>query len=218
MGKAAGWPPSSKATSCKALSLSSGLGSRSPKQTWSHMPGTCRQLVKDKRWSASTSSTNKCRIARIMVVLASEAEVHVSPFRVIPKKSNLNKWCLIVNLSSPKDHRIYDAISLELSFLNYVTVNKVVSHNMQLGRGAVMTKIDVKQAYKNIPVHPADSLVLGMRWADKTYVDRTLLFGLRSAPLIFLAVEDGIQWMMEQKRVMWVKHYVNDFITVGATH
>ena len=78
-----------------------------------------------------------------------------------------------------------------------------------------MAKMNVKHAYRNIPVHPADSRLLGMKWASKTYIDRVLPFGLRSAPLIFSAVADALQWMMEQRGATWVRHYVDDFITVG---
>ena len=39
----------------------------------------------------------------------------------------------------------------------------MVSH---LSRGALMAKFDVEAAYLNIPVHPADQFLLGMKWQD----------------------------------------------------
>ena len=45
-----------------------------------------------------------------------------------------------------------------------------------------MTKMDIMHAYRNVPVHPEDRLLLGMMWEGKVYVDKTLPFGLRSAP------------------------------------
>ena len=137
--------------------------------------------------------------------------------RVTPKKSNPHKWRLIVDLSSPEGHSVNDGISKELVSLHYVTVDEVMAHIAELGKGSSIAKMDIKQAYRNIPVHPADSLLLGMKWADKIYVDRVLPFGLRSAPLIFSAVADGLQWAMEERGVTWVKHYVDDFIAVGET-
>ena len=47
------------------------------------------------------------------------------------------------------------------------------------------------------------------------YVDKTLPFGLRSAPLIFTAVADALMWMMQQRGVSIVDHYLDDFITLG---
>ena len=45
--------------------------------------------------------------------------------------------------------------------------------------------MDVKQAYRNIPVHPDDRIYLGMQWDNLVYVDSVLTFGLCSAPLLF---------------------------------
>ena len=54
-----------------------------------------------------------------------------------------------------------------------------------------------------------------MRWEGKVHVDKTLPFGLRSAPLIFSAVADALAWIMKQKGVSFVDHYIDDFVTVG---
>ena len=50
------------------------------------------------------------------------------------------------------------------------------------------------------------------------FVDMVLPFGLRSAPLLFTAVADALQWVMQQRWVSWVDHihYIDDFITKGA--
>ena len=55
------------------------------------------------------------------------------------------------------------------------------------------SKIDIKSAYRIVPVHPEDRPLLGMRWQGKIYVDATLPFGLRSAPKIFNALADAAQ-------------------------
>ena len=52
-----------------------------------------------------------------------------------------------------------------------------------------------------VPVNPTDRWLLGMRWKDQVFVDKTLLFGLRSAPFIFSAVADALAWIMKQRGV-----------------
>ncbi len=47
------------------------------------------------------------------------------------------------------------------------------------------------------------------------YIDKVLPFGLRSAPLIFAAVADALQWMMVQNGTTFVDHYLDDLVTVG---
>ena len=82
--------------------------------------------------------------------------------------------------------------------------------------GALLAKMDVKQAFRNIPVHPADRACLGMLWEDTLHIDAILPFGLRSAPLLFSAVADALQWIMMRRGVRLLFHYIDDFMTVGA--
>ena len=56
----------------------------------------------------------------------------------------------------------------------------------------MLAKMDIKKADRNIPIHPSDRIYLGMRWNGSIYVDTVLPFGLRSAPLLFSAVADGL--------------------------
>ena len=58
---------------------------------------------------------------------------------------------------------------------------------------------DVKEAYHNIPVHPEDQCLLGVQWEGVVYVDKVLPFGLRSAPLTFLAIADAAQSILHQR-------------------
>lgn len=47
-------------------------------------------------------------------------------------------------------------------------------------------------------------------------MDVALPFGLHSAPLLFTAVADALQWIMRERGVDWVDHYIDDYITMGA--
>ena len=48
------------------------------------------------------------------------------------------------------------------------------------------------------------------------YVDPMLPFGLRSAPKIFNAVADALEWGVRQQGVEHIFHYLDDFIVIGA--
>ena len=124
-------------------------------------------------------------------------QVHINRFGVIPK-SQPGKWRIITDLSYPQGASVNDGISQELASLSYITVDRVSSQIMQLGGGSLMAKVDIRSAYRLIPVHPADRRVLGVLWKEKLYVDTMLPFGLRSAPKIFTAVADAIEWCVRQ--------------------
>jgi len=68
-----------------------------------------------------------------------------------------------------------------------------------LGKGSLIAKIDIKAAYRLIPVVPKDRLCLGMKWEEKIYNDAMLPFGLKSAPKIFNAVADALEWCVIKK-------------------
>ena len=42
---------------------------------------------------------------------------------------------------------------------------------------------------------------MGFRWRGALYIDSMLLFGLRSAPIIFTAVADALEWIFRQRSV-----------------
>ena len=52
--------------------------------------------------------------------------------------------------------------------MSYITVDKVAATALALGRGAMIAKIDIKSAYRLIPVYPGDRKWLGMKWDNKT--------------------------------------------------
>ena len=68
---------------------------------------------------------------------------------------------------------------------------------LELGVNAYTAKLDIKQAYRNMPVHPQDWWLLGMQWQGQHYIDTVLPFGLRSPPKIFCAISDGLKWVLQ---------------------
>jgi len=63
---------------------------------------------------------------------------------------------------------------------------------LALSRGAQMVKFDVQGAFRTVPVHPHVRWLLGMSWERRTYVDKVLPFGLRSAPAIYNAITEAL--------------------------
>ena len=85
--------------------------------------------------------------------------------------------------------------------------------------GSTLAKLDIKSAYRNIPVHPGDRHLLGMRWQDRLFVDACLPFGLRSSPKIFSATADALEWVIANESRdfgEFVLHYLDDFFFGGS--
>ena len=121
-----------------------------------------------------------------------------------------------MDLSSPSGLSVNDGITKELCSLRYASLDLTAAKVAELGPGALLAKMDICQAYRNIPVAPEDKPLLGLKWNGHTYVDQVLPFDLRSAPMIFSAIADGLLWIIKKKGVSWAIHYIDDFLTIGA--
>ena len=141
--------------------------------------------------------------------------VQVSPFGVIPKGHTPGKWRLIVDLSSPTGNSVNDGIAPDSCSLSYISVDDISGVIVSVGKGALLAKVDIKSAYRIMPVHPEDRPLLGMQWKGELYVDTCLPFGLRSAPRIFTAVADMLEWCAKEQGVTHLFHYLDDYITIG---
>ena len=161
--------------------------------------------------------TTECQAGRVLGPFSAPpiSRLQTNSFGVIPKRHQPGKWRLILDLSSPDGHSVNDGIGSEACTLNYISVQDVAGEVARRGRGSLLAKTDVKQAYRQIPVHPDDRHLLGMTWRGGSYIDAVLPFGLRSAPLIFSAVGDAIEWITKARGVAYAVHYIDDFIVVG---
>ena len=117
--------------------------------------------------------------------------VQVNRMGAVPK-STPGKYRLIVDLSYPEGQSVNSRISEALCSLSYVSVEGAAQIMLRLGRGALLAKVDIRNAYRNIPVHPDDRWLLGLSWKGDIFIDTVLPFGLRSAPKIFNSVADAL--------------------------
>ena len=108
-----------------------------------------------------------------------------------------------------------DGIPKELCSLKYITIDDAISYIVRLGPGTHLAKIDIKSAFRLLPVHAADRHLLGMQWKGAVFIDTCLPFGLRSAPKLFNTLADLLAWIMEQHGVQPLLHYLDDFLTIG---
>ena len=156
------------------------------------------------------------RLVQVQPPLSSS--IHISRMGVIPKKHQPGKWRLIVDLSSPTGASINDFVDPGLCSLSYASVEDAAAFVFRAGKGALLAKLDIKSAYRNVPVHPEDHHLLGICWQGKTFVDTCLPFGLRSAPKVFNATADALEWIIVNQGgslVEFILHYLDDFLFGG---
>ena len=97
--------------------------------------------------------------------------IQISSFGVIPRKGQPGEWHLLVDLSSPQGSSVNDGINPDEFSMHYIKLEQIISMVAKHGLGAVMAKVDVEAAYRNIAVHPEDQYLLGMKWQGHFFVD-----------------------------------------------
>ena len=162
--------------------------------------------------------SQECTAGRVLGPLppSTAQNIHTNRFGVIPKKRQPGKWRLILDLSFPPGQSVNDGISKDSCSLQFTTVDDAARLIAQLGRGTLLAKIDIAQAYRNVPVHPSECHLLGMSWKGSIFIDTALPFGLRSAPKIFCAISDTLEWVLLQEGITNSLHYIDDFLTAGS--
>ena len=98
--------------------------------------------------------------------------------------------------------------------MSYITVQDAIQEITKLGKGALLAKLDIKDAYRMVPVHPTDRHLLGIQWQGATYINGVLPFGLCSAPKIFNSIADLLQWIIIDHCHIFVIHYLDDFLLI----
>ena len=156
----------------------------------------------------------ECRLGRVAgpISVLSSLQLQVSSFGVKPKLGQPN---MILDLSGPEGRSVNDGIDRATCSLSYMTVDDIAAVVIQFGRGTWIAKSDIAHAYRQGPVHPHDRPLLGMVWRGRYFVDCTLPFRLHSAPLIFSAVAEALEWVARSKGAQRLFHYIDDFIFVG---
>ena len=133
---------------------------------------------------------------------------------VVPKKSG--KWRMIQHLSAPQGSSVNDHIRSEDFPVHYSSVDDAIACLIHLGPGALMAKIDLKSAFRMIPVRRADWELLGIHWQGSYYVDTCLPFGLRSAPYLFNQYAEALHWILQNNyQLSHLIHYLDDYLLMG---
>ena len=145
--------------------------------------------------------------------LSNGQAVQINRVGMVPKGHNAGRWRLITDLSYPPGRSVNDGIDPGLCSLEYTSVDTIAGIIVALGQEA---KIDMKSAYRLVPVHPDDRPLLACKWEGQVFVDSALPFGLRLAPKIFTAVADVIEWCFCEAGVRFVDHYLDDYIILGT--
>ena len=135
---------------------------------------------------------------------------HCSPIGSAPKKDGSVR--LIMDLSQPHGASINDFISKDQFSCEYSHFDEATDLINKLGKGTLMCKLDIKHAYRLLPVRPDQWHHLCYFWEGNYYVDLVLPFGLRSSGSIFNLFAKLVRWIVQHHyNIQNIINYSDDF-------
>ena len=143
----------------------------------------------------------------------------VSPLNTVPKSSDERR--VIVDLSWPLGRgSVNSGISKELYLeekieTHYASVEQICNMVLHIGPGAVIYKRDLRRAYRQFPVDPADYYLLGYFWKDQYYFDTVLAMGQRNAGAGCSRITNAIMHIHSERGYAGAS-YLDDLI--GVSH
>lgn len=149
-------------------------------------------------------------------IISTSKPIIVSALGAVPKPDS-DDLRIIHDCSMPPGKGVNSYIDIEKQ--KFQTIDDAVK---RIRRGCFLAKVDLRHAYRSVPVHPSNYKALGLKWKFKghtkfTYLmDTRLPFGGRSAPGIFHRITQAVRRMMLRRGFVLVV-YLDDFLVIGLT-
>ena len=104
------------------------------------------------------------RIVKLTQSEACKLGIHCSLFGVISRNKTQINGDSIVALSALEGSSVNDGTARDLCSTSYLAMDDVIACIVRLGEESLIVNMDIKQAYCNVPIHPDDHPLLGMKW------------------------------------------------------
>lgn len=137
-----------------------------------------------------------------------------SPLGSVTRKRNPVKRRLINHLSWPRDLSVNDGIPDSEASISYDMFERAIYDLIRSGPGSLLSKLDLMEAFRHVPIRPADWHHLGFSWRQQFYYCTVLTFGLRSAPYIFNLFAEALHWIIQRHIPSHLRHYLDDFLLI----
>lgn len=194
------------------------LGYTGPLRDTGRPPPTNHSMSDDALSSIRSQVAAAVASGYTRTVPHADTTVTFSPIGAVTKRQG--SYRLINDLSWPtgSGESVNEGIQFPLGTMRYETIESFFSEIAQLEDTSdlVTWKIDLKDAYRHVPVATRDTPLLGFTLDDTHYVDCALNFGGSSSAFLFNLFAEGLHWILASFGLPSVHHYLDDFF--GTCH
>lgn len=141
--------------------------------------------------------------------------LRISPIGLVEKKTP-GEYRLIHHLSSPEGQSLNDFIDPDLCSVKYSSFDQAIHMIQDMGRGCLLGKLDIKSAFRLLPVSPSEFDQLGFVFDGKFYYDKAMPFGCSISCASWEKVSTFLECITKlESQNGDLKHYVDDFLFAG---
>ena len=141
----------------------------------------------------------------------------ISPLGVVPKKVS-GEFRMIHHLSYPRNSSVNDLIPHEFSSVHYASIYDAIKFIKKTQTTVYLAKVDIKSAFRIIPISTLDRPLLGFRWKGIYYMDAVLPMGCASSCAIFEEFSTALEWIAVHKLgATKVVHVIDDFLFLASS-
>ena len=118
----------------------------------------------------------------------------------------------------PPESSINSHIDNQFTSVKYTSFDQVIHAISTIGRGAFLGKMDIKSAFRLIPIRPQDFHLLGFYFEDNFYIDKCLPFGCSVSCNTFEKFSTFLEWLIRTiTETQTIHHYLDDYIFISST-
>ena len=144
-----------------------------------------------------------------------QANLRISPVGLVPKKDG--SWRLIHHLSYPENASVNDFIDEKYCSVRYSSFDIALEMLPMLGQGAIAARLDIKSAFRLLPIYPKDFELLGFKISNFYFVDKCLRLGCLLSCNLFEKFATFLEWELKRRSNSEnVVHYLDDFLVAGS--
>ena len=138
-----------------------------------------------------------------------------SPLGLVPKKEE-GSFRLIHDLSFPKGDSVNSWTPIEFTSVSYQNIETVIDLVQEFGLNCLMSKADILEDFRLVPVHSSEYHLLGFKWQNLFYYDAALPMGASASCQLFECFSTALQWILNTKfEINGMSHLLDDFFFVG---
>ncbi len=143
----------------------------------------------------------------------------VSPLSIRPKKQE-GKFRLLHNLSYPyNESSTNSGIAVEHKSVHYQQLSDAIKSIVKVGNNCYLSKCDVAQAFRLIPLAKNDYNLMGFYFDNAYYYDRCLPQGCGSSCKIWERFSTALHWVATNKlSIPFMHHILDDFLIIASTY